>query len=515
MAASASDTPFDGALQPGVFGPSVAHGKPRNGGPDWMRVGLIAVVLVATFSVLMTGGYAGLVYWELRQVNSNAVDIVNGPEQGFAPATPGAGSLDVSGVEETVGRTNILLVGSDSRDGLTPEQLAAIGTEATGTDLTDTIILLQIDPATDTAAMLSFPRDLVVERCDGSRGRINQAFFIGEQQAEGLGPKCLVDTIEAESGIAIDHYARVDFAGFVQAVDALGGVTFYIEEPLQDRFSGLDIPSGCVPFDGVTAIQFVRARRIDSDFGRIARQQRFAREMINKATSVGTLLNPAAVAQLIGSVSDTLETDRNFGVRQMIELVDSVRNISSGAVDARTVPGYTGQLGEASVVYAVEDEAEALYRAFRDGDLLPDNVGTDAGPVELTPGNVVPVLVQNGSDADGLAEETAQVLTDLGFTVDETGTAPNYGFDNSLILYPPDRQDQAELLSETLGGIAINAGNGDMDRLTLILGGRFDPSAFAPEPVATTTETDDASATPVPEPSEEEFVGATLSEVQC
>ena len=502
-----------GNLRPGVFGPTVAGGKPRNGGPDWARVSLIAIAVATAFTLLMGSTYAALIFIELRQVEANSVDIVDGPEGGFAVATEAEGALEVPDVDPVTDRTTILLVGSDSRDGLSEEQLQAIGTDPTGTDLTDTIILLQLDPATDRAAMLSFPRDLVVQRCDGSRGRINQAFAIGEEQADGLGPRCLVDTITALTRIEIDHYARVNFSGFVQAVDALGGVEFYIEEPLQDRYSGLDIPAGCVTFDGVGAIQFVRARRIDSDFGRIARQQRFAREMINKATSVGTLTNPVRVAQLIGSISDVLETDNTFGVSQMVDLVTSVQNITSGGVDGRTVPAVPGRLGEADVVYAIEDEAESLYTAFRNGDLLPDDIGTDAGPVELGPANVIGVSVQNGSDEDGLATRTAQVIEALGFTVEDTGEAENYGFDSSLVLYPPERQAHAEVLAEALGGLAVNAGGDGGDHLTLILGSSFDPEAFAPEdlpePDATPTE---PVATP---PSEESFAGAELSDVQC
>ncbi|HUG86611.1 MAG TPA: LCP family protein, partial [Euzebya sp.] len=381
---------------------------------------------------------------------------------------------------------------------------------------TDTIILLQLDPATDRAAMLSFPRDLVVERCDGSRGRINKAYYIGEQQGEGLGPRCLVDTITALTRIEIDHYARVNFSGFVQAVDALGGVEFYVEEPLQDRYSGLDIPAGCVTFDGVGAIQFVRARRIDSDFGRIARQQRFAREMINKATSLGTLTNPVRVAQLIGSISDVIETDRNFGVSEMADLVSSVQGITSGGVDGRTVPAVPGRLGEADVVYAIEDQAEALYDAFRTGELLPEDVGTDPDPVALSPANVIGVSVQNGAGTDGLAARTAEVLEALGYTVAETGEAENYGFAASLVLYPPDRQDHAELLAESLGGLSVNAGNGGSEHLTLILGSSFDPERYAPEdlpsPEATTSEGPDA---PAEAATEETFAGAELSDVRC
>ncbi|MGI9017551.1 MAG: LCP family protein [Euzebya sp.] len=514
MAVSTSH-PHMGGLTPGVFGPVESFGKPRHGGPDWAKIALSFFSVVVLFAVVTSAGYAGLLWWELRQVEANAVDIQALPDGGFEPATEGGEALVVPEVDSIEDRTTILLVGSDSRDGLTPEQLQRIGTEETGTDLTDTIILLQIDPATDAAAMLSFPRDMVVSRCDGSRGRINEAFYVGEQQGEGLGPRCLVDTVTALTRIEIDHYVRVNFAGFVQAVDALGGVTFYLDAPIRDAYAGLDVPEGCVDFDGVKALQFVRARRVDSDFGRIARQQRFAREMLNKARSVGTLVNPARVAGLIGSISEVLETDADFGAREMVDLISSVQNISSGAVDARTVPAVVGRLGEASVVYAIEDEAEALFTAFRDGDLLPEGLGTQEGPVELGPATVIPVRVRNGSDVADLAEQTAEVVQALGFTVSETGTADNYGFDSSLVLYPPDRQDHAEVLAEALGGVAVNAGIGDVDELTLILGSNFDPRRFAPE------EPDEqpsqpTSPAPVPTDSEgEAFTGATLSTVQC
>jgi LCP family protein required for cell wall assembly len=501
-------------LRPGRFGPAVEGGRPRDGGPDWRRLSLLFVGLVTSVALVTGGAYAALIVIELRQLDRNSVDITGGPEGGFAAAPEEDAALEVPEVETTADRTTILLVGSDSRAGLTQEQLRAIGTEDSRTDLTDTLILLQVDPATDAAVMLSFPRDLVVRRCDGSRGRINEAFFIGGQQGEGLGPKCLVDTITAETGIEIDHYARVNFAGFVRAVDALGGVTFHLDEPLRDRFAGLDVPAGCVEFDGITAIQFVRARRLDNDFGRIARQQRFAREMIDKATSIGTLVNPARVASLIGSISDTLETDQDFGVAQIVALVNSVQRISSGAVDARTVPATFGKLGAADVLYPIEAEAEALYRAFRAGDLLPESIGVDGTPVELGPSNIVAVNVQDGSATDGVGERTAEVLEALGFTVAEVGANDDYGFAASLVLHPPDRADHAEVLADALGGVATNTGRDDVDELTLVIGSAFDPERFAPPPPPEGSE-DEAAPDPGSSPADGEFVGAVQSDVAC
>jgi LCP family protein required for cell wall assembly len=511
VAASTSDPRLHGALKPGVYGPTVAFGKPRDGGPAWGRIAVLLTGALTAVAVLLAGGYASLLWWELQEIERNGVEI-RPPDDGLAVAG-GVSEGPAPPTDPVEERTTILLVGSDSREGLTDDQLGAIGTHESPGDLTDTIILLQIDPETDAAAMLSFPRDLVVTWCDGRRGRINRAYSVGEERRPGSGPACLVDTIQDLTGIFVDHYVRVNFAGFVRAVDALGGVEFYVDAPLQDRYSGIDIEEpGCVRFDGVKALQFVRARRIDNDFGRIARQQRFAREMLAEATSVGTLANPGTVASLISSISDVLETDEEFGPSEMVDLLQSVRDISTGRVDGRTVPGHVGRLGDASVVYLDERPAEQLFAAFRSGDLLPEGVGTDAEPAALLPENTIPVSVQNGSGEEGLAEDAARVVEALGFTVADTGNAENYGFDSSLILYPEERQAHAEVLSEALGGIATNAGSGDADELTLILGDAFDPERFAPEDVDL-----DATETPDPEPtaSETEFVGAEESDVTC
>src|SRR5699024_6111898 len=137
--------------------------------------------------------------------------------------------------------------------------------------------LVQLDPRRDGAAMMSFPRDLRVERCNGSTGKINAAYAIGEGTDVG-GPSCLVQTVNELTDIPIHHYVEVDLAGFIDVVEALDGVSMYLDQPITDRYAGVDFPAGCVTMDGAAALGFVRARNIDNDFGRIARQQRFAGE---------------------------------------------------------------------------------------------------------------------------------------------------------------------------------------------------------------------------------------------
>lgn len=362
-------------LQPGRFGPRDYHGRPRNGGPDWRK--LFAGLLGASFlSVLgLAGTYAALFFTEWNSLNT--LDI-KPSEIVFTPAPSVTEEVTFEPPDKVTNRTTILLVGSDSRKGLSKEQLARIGTADDGSDLTDTIILAQLNPVTDQVAMLSLPRDLVVRRCDGTRGRINEAWFIGGLQGAEKGAACLVQTIERHTGIGIDHVMRVNFAGFVNVVDTLEGVDFAVDRDMRDRWSGLDIKKGCNHFDGVKAIQFVRARHIDSDFGRQARQQRFAREMINKATSLGTLTNPIKVASIINSASEAIETDTGLDAGRLVDIAWSMRHITADKLVAFSIPATNGRLGEAAVLFEDKAKAEEIYAQFRSGQLVEEPDPTSA-----------------------------------------------------------------------------------------------------------------------------------------
>jgi LCP family protein required for cell wall assembly len=280
------------------------------------------------------------------------------------------GVIDAADLQEVDEVLNILLVGSDSREGLTPEQLQVLGTEEESGDRTDTIILARLDPRQRRAELLSFPRDLLVTRCDGSRGRINEAYQIGEERRIG-GPTCLVQTIHQLTRIPIDHFVRVNFAGFIDLVDAVGGVSFYLEQPVRDRYAGLDLPAGCVTLDGARSIGFVRARHIDNDFGRIARQQRFIREIVHKVTSVDTLLNPQKLFSIVSSVGKAVETDRGFGLTEMRQIAYTFRNLDASSITTWTVPSVESSRRAASYVEIQPEQAAALFKAFRTGDFPP------------------------------------------------------------------------------------------------------------------------------------------------
>jgi LCP family protein required for cell wall assembly len=344
-------------------------------------LGVMTAGLLVAITVGMSAGAAALVWTGQRSIFRTDVEGLRTPED-----RNGNGIIDADEVGEVNRVLNILMVGSDSREGLTREQLQALGTQVDEGDRTDTIILARLDPGQRRAELLSFPRDMLVTRCDGSRGRINEAYQIGEEDGIG-GPTCLVRTIRMLTRIPIDHFVRVNLAGFIDVVDALGGVSFYLDQPIRDRHAGVDLPAGCVTLDGAHAIGFVRARYIDSDFGRIARQQRFIRELVREATSVNTLMRPQRLFDLVRSVGQTLETDRAFGLTEMRRIVYTFRSLTVGSVQTWTVPSVASERRAASYLDIEPEQAEALFEAFRTGEFPPalpvdslDLFGAHTGP---------------------------------------------------------------------------------------------------------------------------------------
>ena len=268
--------------------------------------------------------------------------------------------VPVPSLVAAAGPVNTLVVGSDSREGLSDEQLQALGTERVEGRRTDTIFLVSVDGG--RAAVLSFPRDLYVQQCEGGVGRINTAFATG-------GPDCLVRTVQQVSGLPVHHYLEVSFAGFLDVVDAAGGVPVFLDEPMQDTFAGLDLPAGCQVLDGREALGFVRARRIDNDLGRIARQQRFLAELSDTVLSPAVLANPVRLARVTWAGAGALTVDEDLGPVDALRIGRALPAIARGQVATYVVPGTIQNVGGASVIVQ-GPSAQALYASFADGSAL-------------------------------------------------------------------------------------------------------------------------------------------------
>ena len=203
------------------------------------------------------------------------------------------------------GRVTLLLMGIDARDKLKE-----------GASRTDVMTLVTIDPISRTAAMLSIPRDLYVPLPGyNEQQRINTAYFWGEvNHLPGGGSGFAEQTVTYNFGVPLQRYAVIDFEGFKEIVDAVGGVDIDVPQEIVDyeyptpdyRTEVLKIPAGRIHMDGELALKYVRTRHADSDFGRLQRQQQVMLAIRDKAVSIGSLNR---VPEVLNAVSDSLQTD--------------------------------------------------------------------------------------------------------------------------------------------------------------------------------------------------------------
>jgi LCP family protein required for cell wall assembly len=262
---------------------------------------------------------------------------------------------------------NILLIGSDSRAGKGNRRYG----RDSGTERSDTTILLHLSAGRRSATAVSIPRDLMVDvpgcrRPDGTRSKpmfamFNYAFQVG-------GSACTVRTVERLTNIRLDHHVVVDFHGFKEMVDALDGVEICLTEPINDKAAKLRLPAGKVTLNGEQALGYVRARKSlgdGSDTDRMERQQRFLAALVQKVRSNDVLLNPVRLYPVLDAATSSLTTDPALAsLRGLYELVRGVRDIPTERVQFLTVPRES-YIYNANRDQLVEPEAERLFERLR------------------------------------------------------------------------------------------------------------------------------------------------------
>lgn len=352
---------------------------------------VLTAVAVVVGVVLMIDGSLTRVDVDGLAGDESADPAVNGasePTDGAdgqdAPANP-ASSVDPqdgSGVEPVT----VLLLGSDSREVLTPQERIELGTGMAYGERTEIVALLRLDADADELRMVSVPRDIHLTLCDGSRGRINAAYGIGERDDTG-GMSCVVETMTRWSGVPINHAAMVDFRGFVDIVDAIGGIDMHLDQPLYDQRANLDLGAGCQHLDGAEALAFARARGLDNDLGRIARQHRLLVELRDQVAQMGVFSEPLRMLRLAESVASSLEVDSSLTLNRIRQLVMQHRETLQADLDARTIPGTRITGTEAWLLAPDEEEAEALFTWLLEGD-APDGPNAEV-PGEAGEGTAV------------------------------------------------------------------------------------------------------------------------------
>jgi len=268
--------------------------------------------------------------------------------------------------------TTWLLVGSDSRQGLTPDQQAEL---ATGGDIgngrTDTILLVHV-PAIGSSTpttMVSLPRDSYVPIPGYGEDKINAAFSVG-------GAALLAQTVEQATGLRLDHYAEIGFDGFAVLVDAVGGVTMCPTEPISDPLAGIDLPAGCQKLDGRNALGFVRSRATPrADLDRMNNQRQFMSALLHRSASPAVLLNPLRWYPMAHAATGALTVNDGDHIWDLARLAWALR----GDITTTTVPigEFTGS-DSGSVVVWNSDAAGQLFAALASDSPVPQDV-LDAG----------------------------------------------------------------------------------------------------------------------------------------
>ena len=428
------------------------------------------VTVVVCFAIGVTLAVGALVWQGRHDLVGTRIALDN---LGQPPASEGPSEPQGLTQAQTV-----LLVGDDSSDDLSSDFQDLAAGERDG-HRTDTVMVLRIDPRSNKITGINFPRDLYLTLCDGTRQRINAAWFVG-------GPDCLVETVREFAGIRIDHYAQVNFEGFVQIVNAVGGVPMYLEKPMRDQKAHLDLPKGCVELDGRAALGFVRTRA-DNDFGRIARQQRFLKELADRATTLSVLANPVRLFQLVDAVGDMLTVDEGMTVGTMREFALTLRNVDSDDITLATIPTATDSSTGAYYEMPVEDETRELLTAFTSGRLAeyvgeepadePSARASEAQP-KIAVDELDPVAVQNASQVDGLAASVAERLQDAGLAIAAVGDATMPEPEGVVIAYAPGQLTQAQSLQTAAFPEAVLEQDDTVSQVTVILDGDVDPIAI-------------------------------------
>lgn len=369
---------------------------------------------------------------------------------------PGSATT-LEGVPESPDAMNILLVGSDRRS-------------STGKSygLSDTIMLIHVDPSNNYLSMLSFPRDLRVDVQGHGKQKLNAAYSYG-------GPALAIRTIQSLTGVDIDHYLEVDFQAFQDMTDKLGGV--YVEVDRRYLYEGgayeaIDLQPGYQLLDGADALDYVRFRHdANLDFGRMERQQRFLNGLRQQAMGWDLGLKLPGV---IGAFFENVATD--LGTNDFIKLAWWGIRLDGSGIKQVTLRGTTQTISGGSYVIASKDKISAAVEDF----LAPSQAqqaasGADAS-TETTvqasaPLSGVGLDVYNSTAPSGSAGAMADWLRGQGARVVFVGNATQK-LDSTEIWYPAGASDAAQKVASLVKTTNVSESS-SVARITVVLGSDF------------------------------------------
>ncbi|WP_309304053.1 LCP family protein [Arthrobacter sp. CJ23] len=398
--------------------------NPQKGLPLWLKIvtGVVAVVLVA--------GVAFAAFWYIRlQTNITKEPLT-------------AGQKTQSAVSDSTDRLQILILGSDTREGKNA-QYGGVEMSA-GYGNSDVMMLLDISADNKRVSVISFPRDLLVDVPQCTDRKTNTVFparsgvMINEAMAEaGIG--CAVDTVNKLTGLEIDHFMMADFNAVKELSKSVGGVQVCVSDAVFDPDSGLRLPKGNSMVEGEQALSFLRSRHAfgdGSDLGRIKAQQSFLSSLTRKLKADGTLGNPQKLLTIADVVTQNLTVDEGLAsVPALLTIGSRLKDIDVSKVAFVSAP-ITAARSDVNRLELLEPQASQLFGALR-ADLDLTTPGATASPTPSASASaeptasasapatpavpaynkaLQPVAVADGSGLAGRAQELMATLTGDGFT---------------------------------------------------------------------------------------------------
>ncbi|HMM95202.1 LCP family protein [Phycicoccus sp.] len=416
------------------------------------------ILVVLTVFVVVAAIVGGAAWWRLEG-NISRLDI------------SGALSSDRPTPVDTK-PLNLLLIGSDTRVGQgTTDAKSVSGARS------DTTLIAHLSGDRKHVTVVSIPRDSMVPmppNCDAKVPKqnwpvqqFNAAYSLG-------GPACLINTIEADTGIFINHFAVVDFSGFKGMVDALGGVPVCTPVAINDPKAHLKLSAGRHVLNGTQALGYVRVRYTEgdgSDLGRIKRQQAFLSSIVQEATRTSLLLRPDKLYGFLDAATQSLTTDEDLGLGTMKDIATSVKDIGVKNVAFVTVPVQTYPKDPNRVEWT--DAAPTLWKAIRTDQPVTrpsasPSPSASATPLTVSPADVASVVVVNGTGADGLAAQEAEALRVQGFGRVSTSSTTERR-DGVLVEYSSGQEEAARTVAAAFPGakVARTTGLGTGIRVTI------------------------------------------------
>lgn len=345
-------------------------------------------------------------------------------------------------------RVNILLLGIDERQ------------DQYGPWRTDTMIVLTIDPENNTAGILSIPRDLWVNIPGYDANRINTAHYTGDlKKHPGGGPALAIKTVQDFFGIPIHYYVRVNFRGFVEAIDTIGGIDIYVEEEIDDPkypdeaygYDPLYIPAGLQHMDGELALKYARTRHSGSDFDRLRRQQQVimaVRDKVLRFDLLPQLLSK--LPQLLQTVGDAVQTDLQpdeiLNLAQLAGQIDD-EHIKTAVIDSSMTVDTTTPNG-AQVLIPIRDEIRAVVDDVFTAPVQEAEDKSEDREKVIAEG--AKIIVHNGSTIGNLAAQTSAFLKEQGLQVVEFGNAERFDYPTTIIVDYTGKEYTVQYLARLL-----------------------------------------------------------------